>query len=123
MIRDDHCPHCDTRLDEATSPEGLCPVCLMHQALERFTTTHGEQGPPGAAFCYPRPDMVLKRGTRLGRYEIKEPIGAGGMGEVFRATDTKLRRDVAVKVCFRTTSPGTASAWRASSGKRACWPR
>ncbi len=37
-------------------------------------------------------------GTRLGPYEIVSPLGAGGMGEVFRARDTKLNRDVAIKV-------------------------
>jgi serine/threonine-protein kinase len=42
--------------------------------------------------------MSLAAGTRLGPYEIVSPIGAGGMGEVFRATDTKLKRDVAIKV-------------------------
>ena len=40
----------------------------------------------------------LKSGSRLGPYEIPAAIGAGGMGEVFRARDTKLNRDVAIKV-------------------------
>ncbi len=42
--------------------------------------------------------MTLTPGTRLGPYEIAAQIGAGGMGEVYRATDTKLKRDVAIKV-------------------------
>jgi len=42
--------------------------------------------------------MSLDAGTRLGPYEIGAPIGAGGMGEVYRARDTKLDRDVAIKV-------------------------
>src|SRR5271156_4065852 len=42
--------------------------------------------------------MSLSSGTRLGPYEILAPIGAGGMGEVYRARDTKLERDVAIKV-------------------------
>src|SRR5262245_52737763 len=42
--------------------------------------------------------MALSPGTRLGSYEIVDAIGAGGMGEVYRARDTKLGRDVAIKV-------------------------
>jgi serine/threonine protein kinase len=40
--------------------------------------------------------MSLRLGTRLGSYEITASIGAGGMGEVFRARDTKLKRGVAI---------------------------
>ena len=42
--------------------------------------------------------MALTAGTRLGSYEVTAQIGAGGMGEVYQAHDTKLGRDVAIKV-------------------------
>src|SRR5499427_5625350 len=42
--------------------------------------------------------MPLSSGTRLGPYEVLSAIGAGGMGEVYRARDTKLNRDVALKI-------------------------
>ena len=42
--------------------------------------------------------MPVTLGTRLGPYEIQAPLGTGGMGEVYRAHDTRLHRDVAIKV-------------------------
>src|SRR6266545_3636077 len=42
--------------------------------------------------------MALNPGVRLGPYEIVAPLGAGGMGEVYRARDSRLERDVAIKV-------------------------
>ena len=42
--------------------------------------------------------MPLRSGVRLGPYEVLAPLGVGGMGEVYRARDAKLGRDVAVKI-------------------------
>ena len=42
--------------------------------------------------------MTLSSGTRVGQYEITTALGAGGMGEVYRATDTRLGRTVAIKI-------------------------
>jgi serine/threonine protein kinase len=63
--------------------------------------------------------MPLAAGTSLGPYEILAPLGAGGMGEVYRAKDTKLKRDVALKVLPEAFSrdPGRAASCRG------LWPR
>ena len=60
--------------------------------------------------------MSLTAGTRLGPYEIVGIIGAGGMGEVYRARDPRLGRDVAIKV-LPAAFPPTPSASGASSRK------
>src|SRR5437660_6861416 len=48
--------------------------------------------------------MTIPSGPNLGRYEIRSQLGAGGMGEVYRARDEKLNRDVAIKVLPATLS-------------------
>ena len=49
--------------------------------------------------------MTLESGRRLGPYEIQSRIGAGGMGEVYSARDTRLHRVVAIKVLRDTSRP------------------
>ncbi len=48
--------------------------------------------------------MALEAGTRLGHYEVLSSLGAGGMGEVYRAKDTKLGREVAIKLLLEEVS-------------------
>jgi serine/threonine protein kinase len=68
--------------------------------------------------------MPLAPGTRLGPYEIVAPLGAGGMGEVYRARDTRLKREVAIKVLRETlaitlTSPTSTAL--SSTRARSSW--
>jgi eukaryotic-like serine/threonine-protein kinase len=56
--------------------------------------------------------MPLAPGTKLGPYEILSPLGAGGMGEVYRARDTRLGRDVAIKIMPKEMSADAARKQR-----------
>src|SRR5262245_61208008 len=70
----------------------------------RMVATSIKSPPDAGSFSPFR--MSVSAGTRLGPYEIVSGIGAGGMGEVYRARDTRLEREVAVKLLSRelTTS-------------------
>src|SRR6516165_8321224 len=59
--------------------------------------------------------MTLTTGSRLGPYEILSPLGAGGMGEVYRARDPRLSREVAIKVL--PASPAAPGGHRRSRAR------
>jgi serine/threonine-protein kinase len=87
----------------ATRPAFLDAACgddrSLRAEVESLLLAHEQAGGfaerPAVEAVTGRP---LHRGDRLGQYDIVELVGAGGMGDVYRARDTKLRRDVAIKV-------------------------
>ena len=66
--------------------------------------------------------MPLVAGARLGPYEVVAALGAGGMGEVWRARDTTLSRDVALKIIPEAFASDPIAS-PDSPGKRRCSPR
>ena len=88
---DQACPTCESPLPPGYSP-GLCPACLFQAALGDGETAVDERSdaqPPRARLRY------------LGDYELEQEIGRGGMGVVYRATQTSLARPVAVKLLIQ----------------------
>ena len=75
-------------------------------------TSRGTQAPAAAQFS-------LAPGSRLGPYEIVAPLGAGGMGEVYKARDPRLRRDVAIKILHQSLAITPQHAERLSLEARA----
>ena len=75
----------------------VCTDAALRHEVELMIAAH-ERGGSGFMEHPTLNSGPLQSGTKLGPYTIKERIGAGGMGEVYRAHDTKLKRDVAIKV-------------------------
>ncbi len=66
--------------------------------------------------------MTISVGSRLGPYEVVAPLGAGGMGEVWRARDTRLGREVAIKVLPADVSSDASRLKRFEKEARALRP-
>jgi len=78
------------------------PPGSLHKALSpteiEFSRMDTQRSRPASALEYNLVPMAVVAGTRFGPYEIEGLIGAGGMGEVYRARDTRLQRAVAIKI-------------------------
>ena len=89
--------------ERAAYLDRACADPSLRREVESFILAHERGG--STLMDHPTPGFgggeLLKSGARLGPYEIIAPIGAGGMGEVYRARDTRLNRVVAIKILPR----------------------
>jgi len=78
----------------------VCPTQEQNDPPERERLAHisTTTAPTAVLFANLQSHVALSAGTRLGPYEILSPVGAGGMGEVYEARDTRLDRMVAIKI-------------------------
>ena len=115
-----------TRLD-AAAPAAESGIPIEHWSIKQRFLVGAREGKHNAVTRYVSALAVasliiavtavpLTAGTRLGPYEVTAQIGAGGMGEVYRATDTNLKRQVAIKVLPEAV-PQTRIGWRGSSAR------
>ena len=111
------------RGDEMLRREVERLILANEQAGDFLASPAWEAAPSGlvAAIMTNDRDTSLV-GRQIGHYKTLASIGRGGMGDVYRAHDSTLNREVAVKSC-RISSPTMPIAWRGSSAKRTCWPR
>src|SRR5580698_1846799 len=92
--------HAALARDPGERPDYLAAACAQEPELRREVESLLDAA--NADLRSPLPaDRKWLPGFRLGAYEILAPSGTGGMGEVYRAKDTKLRREVAIKVLPR----------------------
>lgn len=91
------CSDCGTHLGDDPEVEGLCPGCLLRLALDAptlFDELQSSSETPTLHYS----GTGLAEGQTLGnRYRVRSLLGRGGMGEVWRAFDLKLRVDLALK--------------------------